>query len=163
MPDQGDQSLCLHCREVIVYDTAWNAGYREPDYDANDSVCWRHLGGYNACMATRRATPAPPIVVLCGSTRFKDEFTEANRIFGLGGEIVLSVSMFGHSGDLSPEEVEDGHPTKTALDELHKRKIDLADRVFVVNPGGYIGNSTRSEIDYATEKGKPITYMEPVE
>lgn len=103
------------------------------------------------------------VVVLCGSTRFKAEFEAASRRFGLDGWIVLSVSMFGHSGDLTPEECADGHPTKTKLDLLHKQKIDMASLVYVVNPGGYIGNSTRSEIEYAEWFEKPIEYLTPVE
>jgi len=101
----------------------------------------------------------PEIVVLCGSTRFKDEFEVEQRRLGLEGKIVLTVSCFGHSGDLPPEACIDGHPTKTMLDELHKRKIDLADRVLVINPGGYIGTSTRSEIEYAEWFEKPIDYL----
>lgn len=102
----------------------------------------------------------PEIVVLCGSTKFPDAFAAASRRLGLAGKIVLSVSMFGHSGDLTEEECTIGHPTKDALDELHKRKIDLADRVLVLNVGGYIGESTRSEIDYANRHNKPIDYLE---
>lgn len=103
----------------------------------------------------------PEIVVLCGSTRFKTEFERQTRRLGLEGKIVLSVSMFGHSGDLTPEQCTDGHPTKTALDDLHKRKIDLADRVLVINPGGYIGTSTASEIRYAEHWRKPVEYLVP--
>lgn len=109
--------------------------------------------------ASRFAEPTPEIVVLCGSTRFKDEFEVEQRRLGLEGKIVLTVSCFGHSGDLPPEACTDGHPTKTMLDDLHKRKIDLADRVLVVNPGGYIGTSTRSEIEYAELFDKPIDYL----
>jgi hypothetical protein len=98
----------------------------------------------------------PNIVVLCGSTRFRNEFANANRIFTVTGSIVLAPGVFGHSGDpLTDNE-------KTQLDELHKRKIDLADEVFVVNPGGYIGESTRSEIEYAEKIGRPVRYLEPV-
>ena len=123
-------------------------------------------GGYcPPCFATKMDTAGKlgrtEIVVLCGSTRFKAEFERETRRLGLEGKIVLSVSMFGHSGDLTPEQCTDGHPTKTALDELHKRKIDMAHRVLVINPGGYIGTSTRSEIEYAEWFEKPIEYLEP--
>jgi hypothetical protein len=104
----------------------------------------------------------PEIVVLCGSTKFPDAFTEASRRLGLAGIIVLSVSMFGHAGDLTEEECTIGHPIKDSLDELHKRKIDLADRVLVLNVGGYIGESTRGEVEYAQAHGKRIDYLEPV-
>jgi hypothetical protein len=96
------------------------------------------------------------IITLGGSTRFKDEFIEAQKQLTLEGNIVISVGLFGHSGDgeaMKPE-------TKEMLDDMHKRKIDLADEIFVVNPGGYIGSSTRSEIEYAAQTGKVVRYME---
>lgn len=121
-------------------------------------------GGYCRPCFDRHITnrpPRPEVVVLCGSTKFPDAFTEASRRLGLEGKIVLSVACFGHMGDLPPEACVDGHPTKTALDELHKRKIDMADRVLVLNVGGYIGTSTRSEIEYAEWFEKPIEYLVP--
>ncbi len=97
------------------------------------------------------------VITLCGSTRFKDEFQEAQKRLTLEGNIVISVGLFGHSGD---EEVwTEG--TKEMLDNMHKRKIDMADAIYVINVGGYIGESTRSEIDYATRHGKEILYLEP--
>jgi len=97
-----------------------------------------------------------PVITLCGSTRFKDAFLEAQKRLTLAGNIVISVGLFGHSGD---EEVwTEG--TKEMLDDMHKRKIDMADGIYVINVGGYIGQSTRSEIDYARSKGKAITYLE---
>ena len=102
----------------------------------------------------------PKIVCLCGSTKFKQDFIEANFRFTMKGYIVLTVGWFSHTDGLiftpSPEE-------KKSLDELHKRKIDLADEVFVINKGGYIGESTRSEINYAIALGKPIEYLESIE
>ena len=91
------------------------------------------------------------IITLCGSTRFKDEFLEAQKRLTLEGNIVISVGLFGHSGD---EEVW-AENIKPMLDDMHFRKIDLADRVlFVINPGGYIGASTRMEIEYAHRTGQ---------
>ena len=104
-----------------------------------------------------------PVITLCGSTRFKDEFLEVQKRLTLEGNIVISVGLFGHSGD---EEVWDGmdegtlSKTKEMLDDMHKRKIDMADEIFVINVGGYIGDSTRSEIDYAIEHGKKVRYLE---
>jgi hypothetical protein len=97
----------------------------------------------------------PEIVCLCGSTRFIDAFAEANLGLTLDGKIVLSIGCAtstdggGIDGD-----------TKERLDELHRHKIDLADRVLVLNVGGYIGDSTRREIAYAMAHGKPIEYLE---
>ena len=97
-----------------------------------------------------------PVITLCGSTRFKEQFLEAQKWLTLAGNIVISVGLFGHSGD---EEVwTEG--TKEMLDDMHKRKIDMADAIYVINVGGYIGASTRSEIEYAHLKGKEILYLE---
>ena len=98
-----------------------------------------------------------PVITLCGSTRFKEQFMEAQKRLTLEGNIVISVGLFGHSGD---QEVWT-NGTKEMLDDMHKRKIDLADAIFVINVGGYIGESTRSEIDYARRHGKQIRYLEP--
>ncbi len=98
------------------------------------------------------------VVTLCGSTRFKEQFLEAQKRLTLEGNIVISVGLFGHSGD---EEVwTEG--TKEMLDNMHKRKIDMADSIYVINVGGYIGESTRSEIEYATRNGKEVDYLEPL-
>lgn len=105
------------------------------------------------------------IITLCGSTRFKDEFMEAQKRLTLAGNIVISVGLFGHSGDNEVwETMDEGSLTKTKemLDDMHKRKIDMADEIFVINVGGYIGSSTRSEIDYAIATGKPVQYLEAV-
>ena len=106
-----------------------------------------------------------PVVTLCGSTRFKEQFYAAQKKLTLEGKIVISVGLFGHAGD---EEVWDGMDegtlgrTKAMLDDMHKRKIDMADSIFVINVGGYIGDSTRSEIEYALKTGKKVEYLEPV-
>ena len=93
------------------------------------------------------------IVVLCGSTKFKEQFDEANAKLTLDGHIVLAPGYFAHHLKVEvPEDV------KERLDELHKRKIDLADKVVVVCPGNYIGSSTKSEIEYAEAHNKPIEY-----
>lgn len=96
------------------------------------------------------------VITLCGSTRFKDEFLEAQKRLTLEGNIVISVGLFGHSGD--DEVWTEG--VKGMLDRQHLAKIDLADEIFVINVGGYIGESTRREIAYAEFKGKTITYMD---
>ncbi|MDY5704328.1 MAG: hypothetical protein VZR31_07540 [Lachnospiraceae bacterium] len=103
------------------------------------------------------------VITLCGSTRFKDEFMEAQKRLTLQGNIVISVGLYGHAGD---QEVWDGmdegtlSKTKEMLDDMHKRKIDMADAIYVINKGGYIGDSTRSEIEYAKRTGKGVEYLE---
>ena len=102
----------------------------------------------------------PKIVCLCGSTKFMEAFQQANLKETLAGRIVLSVGCNTKSdsdlmkiGELTEE-------LKVKLDELHKRKIDLADEILVLNVGGYIGESTKSEIEYAKQNGKGIRYLE---
>lgn len=110
----------------------------------------------------RKVKAGYPVVTLCGSTRFKDEFMEVQKKLTLEGNIVISVGLFGHSGD---QEVWDGmdegtlSKTKKMLDDMHKRKIDMADYIYVINVGGYIGKSTKSEIEYAELHEKKVVYL----
>lgn len=94
------------------------------------------------------------VITLCGSTRFKEDFERINKELTLQGNIVISVGCFGHAGDIFTEE------QKIILDDIHKRKIDMADSIYVINKDGYIGDSTRSEIEYAEAHGKIVRYME---
>ena len=98
------------------------------------------------------------VITLCGSTRFKNAFLETQKRLTLEGNIVISVGLFGHSGD---EEVWTPG-TKEMLDDMHRAKIDMADEIFVINPGGYIGSSTRSEIEYAISTKKIVHFYEPI-
>lgn len=96
------------------------------------------------------------VITLCGSTRFKDEFLQQQKRLTLEGNIVISVGMCGHADD--QQVWADG--VKDMLDDMHKRKIDMADEIFVINVGGYIGSSTKSEIAYAQSTGKTVRYLE---
>ena len=96
------------------------------------------------------------VITLCGSTKFKDQYLETQKRLTLEGNIVISVGLFGHSGD--DEVWTEG--TKEMLDDMHKRKIDMADEIFVINLGGYIGKSTQNEIAYAKSKGITIRYLD---
>lgn len=103
------------------------------------------------------------VITLCGSTRFKEAFIDTQKRLTLEGSIVISVGLFGHSGDNEVwENMDEGTLTKTKemLDDMHKRKIDMADEIYVINVGGYIGESTRSEIEYARSLGKAVRYLE---
>ena len=93
------------------------------------------------------------VVTLCGSTKFKKEFERINEKLTLEGNIVISVGCFGHAGCIITD------IQKEMLDDMHKRKIDMADEVFVINVNGYIGNSTKSEIAYAENTGKVVRYL----
>jgi hypothetical protein len=112
----------------------------------------------------------PIIVCLCGSTRFYEVFQSANYQETMAGRIVLSVGLYRPSPESEAERVRYEHhgenigctpEQKVALDELHKRKIDLADEVLILNVGGYIGESTRSELGYARAHGKRVRFLEP--
>ena len=96
------------------------------------------------------------VITLCGSTKFKDEFLIEQKRLTLEGNIVISVGLFGHSGD---DEVWTEN-IKKMLDDMHKRKIDMADEIFVINKNGYIGSSTKSEIEYSLKTNKKVNYME---
>lgn len=94
------------------------------------------------------------VITLCGSTKFKDDFMRVQKELTLAGNIVISVGCFGHSGD----ELTDDQ--KRMLDDMHKAKIDMADEIYVINKGGYIGESTESEIAYAAVHNKKIRFLE---
>lgn len=100
-------------------------------------------------------TSKPRVVTVCGSTRFRAEYERATRELTLQGVIVISVGLFGHQEAIDME-----GPIKAMLDELHLRKIDLSDGIYVINPGGYIGESTAREIEYARRHGKTVEYLE---
>lgn len=103
-----------------------------------------------------------PIVTLCGSTRFKNEFMQVQKELTLKGCIVISVGLFGHTGDTEVwENMNEDCMTKTKfmLDDMHKEKIRMAESIYVINPGGYIGRSTWSEICYARMLRKRIEFM----
>ena len=93
------------------------------------------------------------VITLCGSTKFKAEFMKVQKELTLKGYIVISVGCFGHSGDVITDE------QKIMLDNMHKRKIDMADEIFVINVDGYIGESTKSEIEYAKSHNKKLNYL----
>lgn len=95
----------------------------------------------------------PEIVCICGSMRFADDLRRAHRDLTLSGLIALM------PGEIDGEVTSD---QKAMLDALHLRNIDLADRVLVVNPGGYIGESTRSEIAYARATETPVSFTDPL-
>ena len=106
----------------------------------------------------------PEIVCLCGSTRFSEAFRKANFDLTLAGKIVLTIGCDTRSDAelFAQYPAIDFTEIKIKLDELHKRKIDIANSLLILNVGGYIGESTRSEIDYAKAHDKIIRYLEPV-
>ena len=100
------------------------------------------------------------VITLCGSTKFKSEFIQVQKDLTLAGNIVISVGLFRHDdGEFETLITADA---KIMLDDMHKRKIDMADEIFVINKGNYIGESTKSEIEYAVKTGKRVNYLEPI-
>lgn len=97
----------------------------------------------------------PRVVCLCGSTRFRADYTRAHQEETLAGRIVLTVGVYRHADGIYLS-----NDQKAAMDALHLRKIDLADEILVLNVGGYIGNSTKREIAYARAQGKRVRWWE---
>ncbi len=102
----------------------------------------------------------PKIICLCGSTRFIELFAIKTWELERAGNIVLGCTLLPAWYCKVPDHFGEATGTKAQCDELHKRKIDLADEILVLNVGGYIGDSTRSEIEYATSHSKPVRYLE---
>ena len=97
------------------------------------------------------------IITLCGSIRFKTEFLKVQEKLTLEGNIVLTPNFFNN---IKKEDINDD--IKDMLDKMHRQKIDMSDEIYVINVGGYIGESTKSEIEYARAKGKKISYLENI-
>ncbi len=100
------------------------------------------------------------VVTLCGSTKFKDQINEANARLTMAGRVVISLGIFGHTDMPGVDWTTDGSEVKRMLDDLHRQKIDLADEICVVMVDGYIGESTRGEIEYAISQDKRVQYWE---
>lgn len=96
------------------------------------------------------------IITLCGSIKFKTEFIKVQEKLTLSGNIVFSPNFFCNLKDKINTE------TKKMLDEMHRQKIDMSNEIYVINCGGYIGESTKSEIEYAKANGKKISYLENI-
>lgn len=117
--------------------------YVEQDYidkkeEEESKKEWRKLKKYN-------------IITLCGSINFKDEFLKVQEKLVLKGNIVFTPNFFDN---IKKEEI--SLETKEMLDKMHKQKIDMSDEIYVINQGGYIGESTKLEIEYAKQKGKKL-------
>ena len=97
------------------------------------------------------------IITLCGSIKFKDKFIKVQEKLTLEGNIVLTPNFFNN---IKKEEIDE--ETKKMLDEMHRQKIDMSDEIYIINFGGYIGESTKAEIEYAKTKGKKISYLESI-
>lgn len=94
------------------------------------------------------------IITLCGSSRFKDDILNTYKKLTLQGNIVLFDAIFNQN-ELNLNDNE-----KQLIDKNHKQKILMSDEIFVINKNGYIGESTKSEIEFAKKLSKPVKYME---
>ena len=115
-----------------------------------------------------RMDEKPTVTTLCGSSRFPEAFAIATMHLSLEGRIVIGLGMYGHAD--VPQgarhltaDGDESTPEKQALDQLHFRKIDISDGIYVVNVGGYVGSSTKREIAYASAANKQVEYMFPLE
>jgi len=150
--------------EVLRYCVAELDALSKAEHAREDEALERLAVSLRLHEAMHPEAPAPPtarptVVCLCGSTRFMDAFHEANRRESLAGRIVLTVEIARSEDDAEHNNTEPER--KRRLDELHKRKIDLSDEILVLNVGGYIGASTRSEWEYAVARGKRVRWLEP--
>ncbi len=93
------------------------------------------------------------IITLCGSTKFKKEFKLVEGILALNGHLVLSLNFFEQSEDITLTKEQ-----FSTLEKVHLKKLELCDEVFVIDVNGYIGNSTKKEIEFALKNNKPISY-----
>ena len=97
------------------------------------------------------------IITLCGPIKFKTEFLKVQEQLTLEGNIVLTPNFFNN---IKKEDINDD--IKDMLDKMHRQKIDMSDEIYVINFGGYIGESTKSEIEYAKKKKKKVKYLEDI-
>lgn len=95
-----------------------------------------------------------PVITLCGSTKFKQEFELWERKLTLNGFIVLTCGLFNHAEGLNITAEQ-----KQMLDDMHLRKIDMSVGIFVIDKDMYIGESTNREIEYAKNNNKIVLYM----
>lgn len=125
---------------------------------STDCACDEWQRDYKSFLSTlpeeKEEKKGGKIICYCGSLRFKEQFQEMElRSLNEGNIALLPCCMFV---DIERKFGKVGYKEKA--DEIHKRKIDLADEVYIINPGGYVGESTRNEIEYAQSKGKRIKY-----
>ena len=147
--------------EGFRFEDTWEWDFREydPAYLWSCHAIVEGIRRYDLHRAAEAEKPTEPrVVCICGSTRFMAEMAEEAVRLTLSGCIVVGPVKTPRELWARPAGAE---ALKVGLDALHKAKIRMADEVFVVAPGGYIGDSTWSEIVYAEQLGKPVTYSSP--
>jgi hypothetical protein len=99
------------------------------------------------------------VITLCGSTKFEAEFAEVNQRLTMESCVVISLGMFSLPDLPDYDWTADSSDLKGRLGAVHFQKVRMADEVYIVDPGGYVGESTRREIAYAESLGKPVRYL----
>ena len=94
-----------------------------------------------------------PVVTLCGSMRFRDQIARLERELTLAGHVVLAPVSMDPTTVLTDDE-------RGTLSRVHLHKVAMADEVLVIDMGGYVGESTRAEIEHARALGIPVRFLE---
>nr|DAG84200.1 MAG TPA: CMP/hydroxymethyl CMP hydrolase [Caudoviricetes sp.] len=123
-------------------------------FENTEVVGWEHAirGMRNPMNSWEKSDSRNNIITLCGSSRFKDEYLKVQKELSLKGYLVLSLGLFGHSGD------DEAWAKKDLLDRVHLQKIDMSSAIFVIDVDGYVGETTKSEIEYAISRGKTVYF-----
>lgn len=123
-------------------------------FDNTEVMGWEHAirGMRNPMNSWDKSDSRNNIITLCGSSKFKDEFLKVQKELSLKGYLVLSLGLFGHSGD------DEAWTKKGLLDKVYKQRIDISSSIFVIDVDGYVGESTKNEIEYAINRGKTIYF-----
>ena len=123
-------------------------------FENTEVMGWEHAirGMRNPMNSWEKSDSRNNIITLCGSSRFKDEYLKVQKELSLKGYLVLSLGLFGHSGD------DEAWAKKDLLDRVHLQKIDMSSAIFVIDVDGYVGETTKSEIEYAISRGKTVYF-----
>ena len=123
-------------------------------FEHTEVLGWEHAirGMQNPMNSWEKSDSRNNIITLCGSSRFKDEYLKVQKELSLKGYLVLSLGLFGHSGD------DEAWAKKDLLDRVHLQKIDMSSAIFVIDVDGYVGETTKSEIEYAISRGKTVYF-----
>lgn len=95
------------------------------------------------------------VITLCGSAKFKKEFFIVQQKLTLEGIIILLPTFFEDCVEVSGSKY-------SMLKDMHIKRIDMSDEIFVINKNGYIGENTKFEIEYSLKIGKKINYLEQI-
>ena len=155
-----EQIRCSGCGQIRKWNgfdclTTCSCMIGEPEINADSE----------SCQVDTFVKPPPKIICICGSTRFADLHAIARWEFEKDGSAICLMINYlpaGYFEGFGNDHYGEKFGNKEVLDELHFRKIEMANEIYVINKNGYIGESTRNEIEYGKKLGKPIKYLEAV-